>query len=108
MKQDIWILFILFTVILWSLFHLSCTILPEFAAFLNALFITILVAVAFRKPLYEGLNHKTRFTQMVQNGKVSLNMPDTTTTNFTFTNYKLDGNADGQVNIGPTNGFGTL
>lgn len=107
MKQDnIWILFILFTVILWSLFQLSCSVLPAFAAFLNALFFTILVAVALRKPLIrEGLNHKTRFTQMLQNGAVTLQIPDTTTTKFTFTNYKLDGTADGQINVGPTNGW---
>jgi len=110
MKQDnLWILFVLFTVILWSLFQLSCSVLPAFAAFLNALFITILIAVSFRKPLIrEGLNHKTKFVGMVQNGAVSVQIPDTNTTNFTFNNYKLDGTTNGTINVGPTGGWSAL
>jgi hypothetical protein len=53
------------------------------------------------------MNHRTRFTAMKQDGIVTMEIPNTTTSKFTFANYILNGTADGAINAwGPvTSGY---
>ena len=100
---NVWVLLILFTVIYGSLFKLCCSVLSAELAFLAATALVVGAAIGFGvyASIKEGLNHRTRFTGMRQDGAVTLEMPNTTTSKFTFANYILNGTADGAFNMGP-------
>lgn len=107
--MNVWVLFVLFTIIYGSLFKLCCSVLPPVGAFLST---TVLIACAaiglgLYSSIKEGMNHRTRFTAMKQDGIVTMEIPNTTTSKFTFANYILNGTADGAINAwGPvTSGY---
>jgi len=75
-------------------------------ALLITLFLCVGILFAYRFTfVVEGLNHRTRFTAMKQNGVVDIVAPDTNTAQLTFKDYKLDGMMDGTINVWRTDGW---
>ena len=101
--MNVWVLFVLFTIMYGSLFKLCCAFLPPVGAFLITSVLIVGVAIGFGlySSIKEGLNHRTRFTGMKQDGAVTIDIPSTTQSKFTFSNYILNGVADGAINMGP-------
>jgi hypothetical protein len=92
------ILFSLFMIALFILYTIASLVIPAYNAFLICLLIAVVFTITLKKmPIYEGLSHRTHFNRMIQNGNVTLQIPNYNTTFFTFSNYTLDGDADGTI-----------
>ena len=86
------------------------SVVKGFTGAQEALLITLFLCVGalfiYRfSTIVEGLNHRTRFTGMKQNGMIDINAPNTNTAQLNFKDYKLDGMVDGTINIWRTDGW---
>jgi len=100
-------LFILWSFVFWALYIIFQGIMTRPNAQHFAFGVTLLLAAFYLQAISvnEGLNYKTKFTNMKQDGIVDLKVPDQTSAEFNFKAYTLNGLADGIVNIWPTTGY---
>ena len=103
---QIWFIFILFTLVFGSIYTIGKSLMEPREALLFSLVLCVGITFAYRLPkIMEGLNHRTRLTNMKQNGLVNVRVPDVNSAEWNFTNHILDGMADGTVNIWRTDGW---
>ena len=99
--------FVIWGFVFWSLYIIFQGVVSRANAQHFAFGTTLVLAAFYIQSISvtEGLNYKTKLTNMKHDGIVNLRVPDQTSAEFNFKAYTLNGLADGIVNIWPTTGY---
>ena len=95
--NDLMVLLVLFTVVLFGLFQLAISYFTKFNAFLICSVVVVLATLGF-VGLREGIIYNSNFASLNLNGYMRANpYGNNNATEFNFSNLRVDGNSNGTI-----------